>query len=94
MSDKAEQVQQLYLCSEEILFASRVDRLNRAISCCLIAKITGEDRKRLHYLLIAEAISAKFMKLHSRGKVGESKILELMSLLEEELGGRLYKQTI
>jgi len=41
--------------------------------------------------LVAEAISAKFIKLLSQGKIGESKtILELMSLLEEELGGRVY----
>jgi hypothetical protein len=91
MSVQIEQVQQLVLRSEDILFASRVDQLNHAISSCLIAKITSDDSKRLRYLLIAEATSAKFTKLRSQGKVGESEtILGLMSLLEEELGGRLY----
>jgi len=41
--------------------------------------------------MVAEATSAKFMKLRSQGKIGESKtILGLMSVLEEELGGRLF----
>jgi len=94
MSVRAEEIQQLVVSSKEILFASRVDRLNHAISCCLIAKSTDDDSKRLHYLLIAEATSAKFTKLRSKGKIGESrKIVRLMSLLEEGLGGRLYTPT-
>ena len=69
--------------------------LSRAISCSEIAKITSDDVKRLRYVMVAEATSAKFMKLRSQRKIGESmKILELMSLLEEELGGRLYTPTI
>jgi len=91
MSVQAEEVRLLVLSSKEILFASRVDRLNHAISCCLIAKSTDDDSKRLQYLLIAEETSAKFTKLRSQGKIGESKkILGLMSLLEKGLGGRLY----
>lgn len=91
MAMQVEQVQQVILRSQLMLFASLVTELYRAISCCLIAKITSDASKRLHYFLAAEATSAKFMKLRSEGKIGESKkILELMSLLEEELGGRLY----
>jgi len=65
--------------------------LARGIACCRIAKKTSDDANILRYLLVAEATSAKFMKLRSQGKIGESKtILGLMSLLEEELGGRLF----
>src|SRR5215470_10786712 len=91
MSVQAEQVQQLILRSKKTLFASYVARLHRAISCCRIAKITSDDAKRLRYFLVAEATSAKFLSLRSQGKIDESKaIVELMSLLEEELGGTLY----
>jgi len=91
MSTQAEQVQQLILRSQEILVASLVEELNRAISCCLIAKSMSDNCKRLRYLLVGEATSAKFMKLRSQRKIGESKaILGLMSILEQELGGQLY----
>jgi len=96
MSVQAEQVQQLVLRSRVVVFVSLAAELCRAISCCRIAKITsGDAAKRLRYFLVAEATSAKFMKLRSLGKIGESKtILELMSLLEKELGGRLYIPTV
>jgi len=45
--------------------------------------------------MAAEATSAKFTKLRSHGKIFKSKtILKLMSLLEVELGGRLYIPTV
>lgn len=79
----------------EILLASLIAELDRAISCCRIAKLTRNPGKRLRYFLVGEATSAKFMNLRSQGNIGESKtILELMSLLEDELGGRLYTPTI
>ena len=95
MSVQAEQVRQLNSRTQSILFASLKAELSRGIACCRVAKTTSNDAKRFHYLLVAEAISAKFMKLRSQGKIGESKmILELMSLLEEELGGLLYTPII
>ena len=91
MSVQAEQVRQLNSRTQAILFASLKAELSRGIACCRVAKTTSDAAKRLRYLLVAEAISAKFIKLLSQGKIGESKtILELMSLLEEELGGRVY----
>ena len=91
MTAQAKQVRQLISRSQAILFASLVAELSRAIVCCRIAKITRDAANGLRYLLVAEATSAKFMKLCSQGKVIESKtLLELMSLLEEELGGRLW----
>src|SRR5262245_18824462 len=49
----------------------------------------------LRYLLVAEATSAKFMKLRSQGKIGKSKtILGLMSLLEDELGAGDQSQSL
>jgi len=95
MSVETEQVQKMFLRSRVRLPVSWVEELNRAISCCLIAKRTSDATKRLRYFLVAEATSAKFMKLRMQGRIGESKsILELMSLVEEELGGRLYMPTI
>jgi len=91
MSVQAEQVRQLNSRTQAILFGSLKAELSRGIACCRVAKTTSDAAKRLRYLLVAEAVSFKFTKLLSQGKVGESKaILELMSLLEEELGGRLY----
>jgi len=95
MSVEAKQVQEVFLRPQVRLPVSWVEELNRAISCCLIAKRTSDVTERLRFFLVAEATSAKFMKLRSQGKIGESKsILELMSLVEEELGGRLYMPTI
>ena len=91
MTAQAKQVRQLISRSQATLFASLVAELSRAIVCCRIAKIASDAANGLRYLLVAEATSAKFMKLCSQGKVIESKtLLELMSLLEEELGGRLW----
>ena len=91
MSIQAEQVRQLISRSRAILFGCLTAELCRAISCCRVAKRTSEEANRLRYLMVAEATSAKFMKLRSQGKIGESKtILGLMSVLEEELGGRLF----
>ena len=91
MSVQAEQVRQLISRSQATLFSSLVVELSRAIVCCRIAKRASDAAQRLRYLWIAEATSAKFMKLCLQGKVIESKaLLELMSLLEEELGGRLW----
>jgi len=94
-SMQAGQVRQLILRSRVILFKSLTAQLDRAIACCRVARITSNSQKRLRFLLVAEATSAKFTKLRSQGKIGESKtILGLMSRLEEELGGRLYAPTI
>jgi len=91
MSVQAEQVRQLNARTQAILFASLKAQVSRTIVCCRIAKITSDAVNRLRYLLVAEATSAKFMKLCLQGKVIESKtLLELMSLLEAELGGRLW----
>jgi hypothetical protein len=91
MHSQAEQVRQLISRSQAILVASLAAELSRAIAFCEIAKITSDAAKSLHYLLVAEAASAKFMKLRSRGKILESTtVLRLMSLLEEALGGRLW----
>jgi uroporphyrinogen-III synthase len=91
MSTQAEQFQQFVLRSREILFASLVEELNRAITCCLIGKSTTDTCERLRYLLIGEATSARLRKLRLQRKIGESKsLLGLMSILEQELGGHLY----
>jgi len=91
MSIQAKQVQQLISRSHEILFGSLIAELARGIACCRIAKTNSDQARSFSYLLVAEATSAKFMKLRSQGKIGKSKaILRLMSLLEKELGGRLY----
>ena len=91
MTAQAKHVRQLISRSQATLFSSLVVELSRAIACCRIAKTASDAANRLRYLLVAEATSAKFMKLCSQGKVIESKtVLELMSLLEEELGGRLW----
>ena len=93
MNPQAEKVRQLIARSHAILVASLVAELHRAIAFCEIAKkkITNDAATGLRYLLVAEATSAKFMKLRSQGKIGESSaILPLMSLLEEGLGGRLW----
>jgi len=50
-----------------------------------------DDAERLHYLLVAEATSAKFHRLISQGEIADrTRILALMELLEQELGGQLY----
>ena len=91
MSIQAEQVRRLITRSHAILFGSLKAELSRAIACCRVAKTTSDAAERFRYLLVAEATSAKFIKLLSQGKIGKSKtILRLMSLLEKELGGRLY----
>jgi hypothetical protein len=88
---QAEQVRQLISRSQAILVTSLIAELSRAIACCEIAKITSEAANSLRYLLVAEATSARFMRLRSQGKIVESTtILRLMSLLEEGLGGRLW----
>ena len=95
MSFETKQIRKMFLRPQVRLPVSWVEELNRAISCCLIAKRTSDATKRLRYFLVAEGTSAKFMKLRSQGKIGESNpILELMSLVEEELGGRLYMPNI
>ena len=87
MSIQAEHVRQLIARSHAILFGSLKAELSRAIACCRIAKKMSNDANILRYLLVAEATSAKFMKLRSQGKIGKSKtILGLISLLEDELG--------
>jgi len=95
---KEEGVMKLLYTIEEaigILFASLIAELDLAISYCRIAKTTRNPATRLRQFLVAEATLAKFIKLRSQGKIGESKtMLELMSLLEEELGGPLYTPTI
>jgi len=95
---KEEGVMKLLYTIEEaigILFASLIAELDLAISYCRIAKTTRNPATRLRQFLVAEATLAKFMKLRLQGKIGESKtMLELMSRLEEELGGRLYTPTI
>ena len=93
MTAQAKQVRQLISRSQATLFASLVAELSRAVVCCRIAKtkIASDAANGLRYLLVAEPTSAKFMEVCSQGKVIESKtLLELMSLLEEELGGRLW----
>jgi len=91
MSIQADGVRQLISRSHAILVESLVAELSRAIACCKIAKSMSDPANSLRFLLVAEATSAKFMKLLSQGKIAESKtILGLMSLLEQELGGRLY----
>jgi hypothetical protein len=95
MSTQAEQFQQFVLRSREILFASLVEELNRAITCCLIGKSTTDTCERLRYLLIGEATSARLRKLRLQRKIGESKsLLGLMSILEQELGGHLYNDWV
>src|SRR5262245_26628492 len=85
------QVGQLILRSRMILISSMIAQLSRGLACCRIAKSTSDDSRRLQYLLVAEATSAKFYKLRSQGKIVESKAIQrYMARLEEELGGRLY----
>jgi len=94
MGVQAEQVRQLISNTQEILFESLKAELSWGIAYCRVAKTTSDTAKRLRYLLVSEAISAKYRKLLSQGRIGQSKtILKLMSLLEEELGGRLYIPT-
>jgi len=58
-----------------------------AIRCCRIAKLKKHGEK-LSYLIIAERTSAKFLKLHSQGRITESKSVRgMMALLEDALGG-------
>ena len=91
---QARQVRQLISRSQAILLRSLIAELFRAVTCCTIAKLKDE-KDSLRYLMVAEATSAKFMKLRSQGRIAESKtILGAMSLLEEELGGRLPFSTI
>ena len=91
MKAQAKQVRQLISRSQAIQVASLVAELSRAIACCKIATITSDAEKGLCYLLVAEATSAKFMRLRSQGKFVESTAIEqLMFLLEEGLGGRLW----
>lgn len=91
MTAQSEQVRQLISRSQSIRCESLMVELSRAITYCRIAKLQGTVAKRLRYLLVAEAASAKFLKLRSQGKIIESKtFLKLMALLEAELGGRLY----
>lgn len=60
--------------------------LSRAIACCRIAKRKGCGADSLPYLMVADATSAKFSKLHSEGKIVNSEfILDFMARLEEEL---------
>jgi len=81
----------LILRSRVILLSSLIAELSRGLACCKIAKTTSDDSRRLQYLLVAEATSAKFYKLRSQGKIVESKAIQrYMARLEEELGGRLY----
>jgi len=90
MTAQAKQVRQLISRSKATLFTSLVAELSRAIVCCRIAKTASDAGTSLQYVLVAEATSAKFLKLCSQGKVIESKtLLQLVSLLEQELGGRL-----
>ena len=95
MSIQAEHVRQLIARSHAIRFGSLKAELSRAIACCRIAKKINDDANILRYLLVAEATSAKFMKLRSQGKIGKSKtILGLMSLLEDELGAGDQSQSL
>ena len=72
-----------------ILNQSLLAELSKAIAYCQIAKRKGCGPDSLPYLLMAEATSAKFLKLHSQGKIVKSKaILQLMLRLEEALGGQ------
>jgi hypothetical protein len=91
MNAQAEQVRQVISRSQAILAASLEAELSWAIACCKIARATSDAALSLSYILVAEATSAKFMKLRAQGKILESTtILGLMSLLEEGLGGRLW----
>ena len=87
MTIEARQVQEVIFRSRAVLAQCMVAELSRAIRCCRIAKLKGCEFDSLPYLMVAEATSARFKKLHLQGKILESEyVLDLMGQLEEELG--------
>lgn len=88
MKPLTEHAQEVISRTQVILVQSLVTELRRAIACCKVAKMKRCDADSIPYLLVAEATSAKFIKLHSQRKLMESEsILDFMTRLEIELGG-------
>jgi len=88
MTGQVMQVQQVISRSRAILVRCMIVQLWRAIVCCDIAKRRQQSRvDSLHYVIVAEAASARFKKLHLQGKIFDSDILALMARLEEGLTG-------
>src|SRR5262249_26805194 len=88
MTTQVMEVQQVISRSRAILVRCMIVQLWRAIVCCDIAKrmkLIIVDS--LHYVIVAEATSAMFKKLHLQGKIFDSDILALMARLEEGLTG-------
>ena len=82
------QVQLLVSRSQAILAESFRLELVRAIVCCEIAKRKDLGLEAFGYLMVAEATSVRFEKLHLQGKIFDSaEILELMGELEGALAG-------
>ena len=89
MATAARQVQQVVRHSQAILVQCLISELSRAIACCRIGKLKRCGIDSLPYLMVAEATSARFKKLHLQGKIFDSEdILDLMGHLEEELGAK------
>jgi hypothetical protein len=87
-SVQARLVREVISRSQAIVAQCLLAELFRAIAFCQIAKRKGSATEKLPYLMVAEATSAKFIKLHSQGKMVKSEsILDLMAQLEEALGG-------
>src|SRR5215472_10426526 len=88
MTTQVMEVQQVISRSRAILVRCMIVQLWRAIVCCDIAKRRQQNRvDSLHYVVVAEAASARFKKLHLQGKIFDSDILALMARLEEGLTG-------
>src|SRR5215469_5621543 len=88
MAAQVIQVQQLISRSRSILVRCMIVQLWRAIVCCDIAKRRQQSKvDSLHYVIVAEAASARFKKLHLQGKIFDSDILALMARLEGGLTG-------
>ena len=88
MTAQVMQVQQVISRSRAILVRCMIVQLWRAIVCCDIAKRRQQNRvDSLHCVVVAEAASARFKKLHLQGKIFGSDILALMARLEEGLTG-------
>ena len=88
MTTQVMEVQQVISRSRAILVRCMIVQLWRAIVCCDIAKRRQQSRvDSLHYVIVAEAVSARFKKLHLQGKIFDLDILALMARLEEGLTG-------
>ena len=88
MTTQVMEVRQVISRSRAILVRCMIVQLFRAIVCCEIAKRKDSGLEAFGYLMVAEATSVRFEKLHLQGKIFDStEILELMGELEGALAG-------